>query len=99
MDRRRQARAALHSTIPLGRSRRSGEREPAPSQRQRGSGDPRARRQDFSHPLGMLAASAKANLLSPESWKKSNHPVFFSLPSARANGTGHNSFFKSPDGA
>jgi GH43 family beta-xylosidase len=49
--------------------------------------------------LGMLEASTKANLLNAESWKKSNHPVFSSLPSAHAYGTGHNSFFKSPDGA
>jgi GH43 family beta-xylosidase len=49
--------------------------------------------------LGMLEARVNANLLSPGSWKKTNHPVFSTSPAARAFGTGHNSFFKSPDGA
>jgi GH43 family beta-xylosidase len=49
--------------------------------------------------LGMLEAPANANLLNAKSWKKSNHPVFSALPAAHAFGTGHNSFFKSPDGA
>jgi GH43 family beta-xylosidase len=49
--------------------------------------------------LGMLEARANANLLSPGSWKKTNHPVFSTLPVAHAFGTGHNTFFKSPDGA
>lgn len=49
--------------------------------------------------LGMLEAAANANLLNPKSWKKTNHPVFSSLPAAHAYGTGHNSFFKSPDGS
>jgi len=48
--------------------------------------------------LGMLETSAGSNLLNPKSWKKSLRPVFSSLPAAHAYGTGHNSFFKSPDG-
>jgi GH43 family beta-xylosidase len=49
--------------------------------------------------LGMLEARGNADLLRPESWKKTNHPVFSTLPAAHAFGTGHNTFFKSPDGA
>jgi len=48
--------------------------------------------------LGMLTASADSNLLDAASWKKSTQPVFQSSPAAHAYGTGHNSFFKSPDG-
>jgi GH43 family beta-xylosidase len=49
--------------------------------------------------LGMLEAPANANLLNPKSWKKSDRPVFSTSPAAHAFATGHNSFFKSPDGA
>ncbi len=48
--------------------------------------------------LGMLIASEGSNLLDPASWKKLDHPVFSSSPAAHAFGTGHNAFFKSPDG-
>ena len=48
--------------------------------------------------LGMLTASAKSNPLNPASWKKAPRPVFWESPDARAYGTGHNAFFKSPDG-
>jgi GH43 family beta-xylosidase len=48
--------------------------------------------------LGMLTASASSNLLNPASWKKSQVPVFWQSGEAHAYGTGHNSFFKSPDG-
>ncbi|MEJ7713250.1 MAG: glycoside hydrolase family 43 protein [Pyrinomonadaceae bacterium] len=48
--------------------------------------------------LGMLSASAKSNLLNPNSWRKQTRPVFQSSPEASAYGAGHNSFFKSPDG-
>jgi GH43 family beta-xylosidase len=48
--------------------------------------------------LGMLTASASSDLLRPESWKKAPSPVFWLSPSAHAYGTGHNSFFQSPDG-
>jgi len=52
---------------------------------------------DF-YALGMLTASADADLLDPKSWTKSAQPVF---KKSEANGVyapGHNSFFKSPDG-
>jgi GH43 family beta-xylosidase len=51
-----------------------------------------------AYALGMLTASAESDLLDAASWKKSPAPVFASSPSARAYGTGHHSFFRSPDG-
>lgn len=48
--------------------------------------------------LGMLSASATADLLNPASWRKSPEPVFSSSPDAKAFGVGHNGFFKSADG-
>jgi GH43 family beta-xylosidase len=48
--------------------------------------------------LGMLTASAQSNLLKASSWHKSPRPVFWQSPAAGAYATGHNSFFKSPDG-
>jgi GH43 family beta-xylosidase len=48
--------------------------------------------------LGMLTASQSSDLLDPHSWKKSPRPVFWQSPEAQAFGTGHNTFFKSPDG-
>lgn len=51
-----------------------------------------------NYTLGMLTASADADLLDPKSWRKSPEPVFSSSADARAYGAGHNSFFKSPDG-
>ncbi len=48
--------------------------------------------------LGEEVASANSNLLNPKSWKKVPHPVFSESPEAHAYGTGHNSFFTSPDG-
>ncbi|HEY1338428.1 MAG TPA: glycoside hydrolase family 43 protein, partial [Bryobacteraceae bacterium] len=48
--------------------------------------------------LGMLTALASGDLLNPASWKKSPAPVFWLSPEAHAYGTGHNSFFQSPDG-
>jgi GH43 family beta-xylosidase len=48
--------------------------------------------------LGMLAASANDDLLNPASWKKSPVAMFWQSPKAHAYGSGHNSFFKSPDG-
>ena len=48
--------------------------------------------------LGMLAASADSNLLNPSSWSKIDHPVFSGSSTAHAFGTGHNTFFQSPDG-
>lgn len=51
-----------------------------------------------NYALGMLTASANSDLLDPSSWKKSPRPVFEQDPAAHAFGTGHCSFFKSPDG-
>lgn len=48
--------------------------------------------------LGLLAATSGTNLLDPASWKKSDRPVFWESPQAQAFGTGHNTFFTSPDG-
>jgi GH43 family beta-xylosidase len=48
--------------------------------------------------LGLLTASASSDLLNPASWKKSAAPVFWLSPEAHAYGTGHNGFFRSPDG-
>lgn len=48
--------------------------------------------------LGMLSADAEADLSDPESWTKSEQPVFQKSLNAKAFGPGHNSFFKSPDG-
>lgn len=48
--------------------------------------------------LGMLTAAADADLLDPASWKKSPSSVFKQAPENGVYGTGHNSFFKSPDG-
>ncbi len=48
--------------------------------------------------LGMLTANDNADLLNPESWKKSPEPVFTPEAGSGIYGAGHNSFFKSPDG-
>lgn len=48
--------------------------------------------------LGLLTARTDADLLDPASWKKSTEPVFHQKPEAGVYGTGHNSFFQSPDG-
>ncbi len=52
---------------------------------------------DF-YELGMLTANASDDLLDPASWKKSPGAVFWQSPKAHAYGSGHNSFFQSPDG-
>lgn len=46
----------------------------------------------------MLTADTNADLLDPASWKKSPQPLFRQSPENGVYGTGHNSFFKSPDG-
>lgn len=48
--------------------------------------------------LGMLTADTDADLLDPASWKKAPKPLFRQSPENGVYGTGHNSFFKSPDG-
>jgi GH43 family beta-xylosidase len=52
---------------------------------------------DF-YALGMLTASANADLLDSLSWKKSPNPLFSQNPENKIYAPGHNSFFKSPDG-
>ena len=48
--------------------------------------------------LGMLTAVSGSDLLNRNSWIKSTQPVFQQSPLAHVYATGHNSFFKSPDG-
>jgi len=48
--------------------------------------------------LGMLTTSENKDLLDPNSWSKSDHPVFKQSPENSVYAPGHNSFFKSPDG-
>ncbi len=48
--------------------------------------------------LGMLTTDQNSNLMDPKSWEKSQEPVFQQSPENGVYGTGHNSFFKSPDG-
>lgn len=48
--------------------------------------------------LGMLSAISGSDLLDAAAWTKSSQPVFQQSPEAGAYATGHNSFFKSPDG-
>ncbi|MCX7512804.1 glycoside hydrolase family 43 protein [Frateuria hangzhouensis] len=48
--------------------------------------------------LGLLQADAGADLLDPESWKKSPRPVFASSPRHGIYAPGHNGFFKDPEG-
>lgn len=48
--------------------------------------------------LGMLTADADADLMDPNSWKKSPEPVFQKCMENKAYGPGHNSFTLSPDG-
>lgn len=52
-----------------------------------------------NYALGMLTADSGSDLLNPASWKKSSVPVFQQSPQAHVYATGHNSFFKSPDGS
>jgi len=48
--------------------------------------------------LGMLTTSANSDIMDSLSWKKSPQPVFKQSPENGVYATGHNSFFKSPDG-
>jgi GH43 family beta-xylosidase len=48
--------------------------------------------------LGMLKASASADLMNPGSWAKSKAPVFKGSAENSVYAVGHNGFFKSPDG-
>ncbi len=51
-----------------------------------------------TYALGMLTANADSDLLNPGSWKKTASPVFKQSPENSVYATGHNAFFKSPDG-
>ena len=51
-----------------------------------------------AYALGMLTASATADLMNPASWTKSPQPVFGPSAADGAYGVGHNGFFTTPDG-
>ena len=51
-----------------------------------------------NYALGMLTAVSGSDLLDPHSWTKSSRPVFQQSARAHVYATGHNSFFKGPDG-
>ena len=53
---------------------------------------------DSNYCLGLLSASASANLLDPASWTKSATPVFTTDAATGQYGPGHNSFTTSEDG-
>ena len=53
---------------------------------------------DANYCLGMLTASADADLLDPASWKKSPDAVFRSSAANGQYGPGHNAFTTTPDG-
>ena len=53
---------------------------------------------DAHYCMGMLTASATADLLNPSSWAKSPHPVLATDEQAHVFGPGHNSFTTLPDG-
>lgn len=48
--------------------------------------------------LGMLTMAANANPMDATSWKKAIKPIFQQSTENKVYGTGHNCFFKSPDG-
>ena len=48
--------------------------------------------------VGLLTASADADLLDPASWKKSPEPVFRTSEANQIYGPGHNSYTTTPDG-
>lgn len=53
---------------------------------------------DFNYCMGMLTASADADLLDAKSWAKSPRPVFATWTVNGVYGPGHNSFTTTPDG-
>lgn len=53
---------------------------------------------DASYALGMLTASAKADLLDPDAWSKSREPVFATSEATGQYGPGHNAFTTTVDG-
>ncbi len=54
---------------------------------------------DANYCMGMLTADENADLLNPESWKKSPVPVLSTSESAKVFGPGHNCFTTLPDGS
>ncbi|KAK0747222.1 glycosyl hydrolase [Apiosordaria backusii] len=53
---------------------------------------------DHNYCMGLLTASATANLMNPASWTKSRTPIFVSNANTNQWGPGHNSFTMSEDG-
>ena len=53
---------------------------------------------DFNYCMGLLTASADANLMNAASWSKSSTPIFTSNDNTKQYGPGHNSFTVSEDG-
>jgi GH43 family beta-xylosidase len=53
---------------------------------------------DHNYAVGLLTADQDADLLDPESWKKSKEPVFKTSEENGIYGPGHNSFTTTPDG-
>ena len=53
---------------------------------------------DASYSMGMLTASADADLLDPKSWRKEREPVFKTSVANGQYGPGHNAFTTTPDG-
>ncbi|MQA86628.1 MAG: family 43 glycosylhydrolase [Streptosporangiales bacterium] len=53
---------------------------------------------DANYCMGLLTASASADLLDPASWSKTRTPVFTSNDATGQYGPGHNSFTTSEDG-
>ncbi|HEY0610266.1 MAG TPA: family 43 glycosylhydrolase [Chitinophaga sp.] len=48
--------------------------------------------------LGLLSLKVNGNPMNPSDWTKTPQPVFSMSAESGAYGTGHNGFFKSPDG-
>ena len=48
--------------------------------------------------MGLLSASASADLLDPNAWSKSRHPVLKASTAAGLYGPGHSSFFTDDEG-
>lgn len=51
-----------------------------------------------TYALGMLTTHVDADVMDPNAWIKSTEPVFQQSQENGVYGTGHNCFFKSPDG-
>tara|TARA_R110000744_G_scaffold374490_1_gene487322 strand:- start:26222 stop:27352 length:1131 start_codon:yes stop_codon:yes gene_type:complete len=51
-----------------------------------------------NYALGLITMNVGGNLMNPSNWTKSKEPIFQQSQENGVYGTGHNSFFKSPDG-